>query len=164
MNTKFIVGSIALAAVAVVGSVTAGLAGAQGHGHRGGPGGPFGPPNPEMMLAHMTEALGLSTDQVAQIKAIMADEQSKTSENRTKMQDLDTQMREATANGQFDEAKVREIASQQAAVMTELIVERERGKSRTYAVLTPEQRTKFEQMRPQGPPPPGAGKFFAPHE
>jgi Spy/CpxP family protein refolding chaperone len=128
--------------------------------HKGGPGGhpPFGPPNPEAMLSHMTEALSLTSDQVTQIKAIMTDEQSRTEQYRTKLADLDQQLHAATANGQFDEAKVRDIASQQAAAMTELIVERERGKARTYAVLTPDQQTKFDQMRPAGPPP-GAGKM-----
>jgi periplasmic protein CpxP/Spy len=124
-------------------------------GRHGGPGGPpFGPPSPERMLAHMTEDLDLSTDQVTQIKAIMTDEESKVSPFREKMADLDEQMRTATANGQFDEAKVREIATQQAQVLTELIVERKRGESRTYAVLTAEQRQKFDEMRKAGPPPP----------
>jgi Spy/CpxP family protein refolding chaperone len=148
-----------LAAVAVV--VT--LALAAGAGARQGRGGPppFGPPSPERMLARLAEDLSLSDDQVAQIKTIMTDEQTKTESYRAKLGDLDEQMRTATANGQFDEAKVREIASQQAAVMVELTVERERGKSKTYSVLTPEQRTTFDSMRPPGPPPGGARMGFA---
>ena len=128
------------------------------HGGHGGPGGPpFGPPSPERMLSRMTEDLDLSTDQVTQIKAIMTDEESKVSPYRAKMADLDEQMRTATADGQFDEAKVREIATQQAQVLTELIVERKRGESRTYAVLTTEQRQRFEELRKAGPPPPPPG-------
>jgi Spy/CpxP family protein refolding chaperone len=53
----------------------------------------------------------------------------------------------ALPKGQFDEAKVRAIAKGQADIITELIVDKERMKSRIYAVLTPEQRTKVEQMR-----------------
>jgi Spy/CpxP family protein refolding chaperone len=153
---------------AICGLVVVALAlavGAAARQGRGGPGGPppFGPPSPERMLAHLTEDLDLTTDQVTQIKAIMTDEESRTEPYRTKLDDLNQQMQAATVNGQFDEVKVREIASQQAAAMTELIVERERGKSRTYAVLTADQRTKFDQMRPGPGGPPPAGKFgFAP--
>ena len=145
----------ALALVALV--LTVGAAARQ---HRGGPP-PFGPgPNPEMMLSRMTEDLGLSSDQVTQIKAIMTDEEARTEPYRSALADLGEQMRTATAGGQFDEAKVREIAGKQAQALTELIVERERGKSRTYSVLTPDQRTKFEQLRPGpgGPGGPPAGK------
>lgn len=130
------------------------VAGAR-QGRHGGPP-PFGPPSPERMLAHLTEELDLSADQVTQIKAIMTDEESKVAPYRTKMADLDEQMQAATAGGQFDEAKVREIAAQQAQVMTELIVEHKRGEARTYALLTAEQRQKFDELRKAGPPhPPG---------
>ena len=50
-------------------------------------------------------------------------------------------------SGPFDEAKVRSIAKGQADTLIELIVAKERMKSRIYAVLTPEQRTKAEELR-----------------
>ncbi|MGD0887572.1 MAG: Spy/CpxP family protein refolding chaperone, partial [Thermodesulfovibrionales bacterium] len=53
----------------------------------------------------------------------------------------------ALPKGQFDEAKVRSIAKGQADTIADMIVAKERMKSRMYAVLTPEQRTKVEQMR-----------------
>ncbi len=53
----------------------------------------------------------------------------------------------ALPKGQFDEAKVRTIAKEQANTIADMIVAKERMKSRLFAVLTPEQRTKFEQMR-----------------
>ena len=116
------------------------------------------------MLARLAADLSLTDDQVEQLKTIMTDEQSRTEQYRTKLEDLHTQMQTATANGQFDEATVRSIATQQAAAMTELIVERERGKAKTYSVLTPDQRTKFDQLRPAGPHghPPDGGFGFAP--
>jgi Spy/CpxP family protein refolding chaperone len=52
----------------------------------------------------------------------------------------------ALPKGQFDEAKVRAIAKGHADIITELIVERQRMQSRMYAVLTPEQRAKVEQL------------------
>ena len=57
------------------------------------------------------------------------------------------QLHEATANGKFDEAQVRTIAAQQAQTMSELIVAKERVKAKIYnEVLTPEQRSKADQM------------------
>jgi len=53
----------------------------------------------------------------------------------------------ALPKGQFDEAKVRAIAKGQSDTFADIIVAKERMKSRMYAVLTPEQRTKAEQMR-----------------
>ena len=74
-------------------------------------------------------------------------------EERAKMKPLVQQLKagrdqlRALPKGQFDEAKVRVIAKEQANIITDLIVEKQRMKSRFYAVLTPEQRAKFEQMR-----------------
>lgn len=154
MNIKLTAGAVALAAIGAV-SLT-GLA--AGRDNRG----PGGPPDPARMVAHMAEDLDLTADQVTEITAVMTDEQTKTADYRAKLGDLDTQMRAATANGHFDEAAVRSIAAQQAAIFTELTVERERGRSQIYNTLTTEQRTKFESMRPQGPPPGGFGKFGFP--
>ncbi len=56
-------------------------------------------------------------------------------------------MRALEKTGQFDEAKVQAVAKGQAEIISQLIVEKARMKSRMYAVLTPEQRAKAEQMR-----------------
>jgi Spy/CpxP family protein refolding chaperone len=72
-------------------------------------------------------------------------------------------MEAATANGQFDETKVREVASQQGQLHAEQIVEHERMKAKVFSLLTAEQRTKAEEMhkrgggehRRHGGPPPG---------
>jgi Spy/CpxP family protein refolding chaperone len=47
----------------------------------------------------------------------------------------------------FDEAKVRSIAKGQADTLIEMIVVKERMKSRIFAVLTPEQRAKAQELR-----------------
>lgn len=57
-------------------------------------------------------------------------------------------MASANANGNFDEAKARAIADEQATTVSQLFVERERLISRIYnEVLTPEQRVKADQLR-----------------
>ncbi len=74
-------------------------------------------------------------------------------EERAKMKPLFQQLKagreqlRALPKAQFDEAKVRTIAKGQADTIADMIVARERMKSRIYAVLTPEQRTRVEQMR-----------------
>ena len=133
----------------------------QGHGGQGprrGPGPGFGPG----MLDHMTKALNLTSEQQTQIKALF-DAAHATNETRhERLHELHKQMEEVTANGAFDEAKVRAIASEQAQLMTETMVEHQRIKSKIYGLLTAEQRAKAEEMHKQGgsherrpgPPPP----------
>jgi Spy/CpxP family protein refolding chaperone len=54
----------------------------------------------------------------------------------------------AEENGPFDEVKVRAIADKQAAILAQLLVERQRLISKIYNdVLTPEQRTKADELR-----------------
>ena len=113
----------------------------QGHGRserRHGPG-------PEM-VEHMAQVLGLSEDQKFQIKALMDGVQAAEEARHQKMEELHKQLAAATANGQFDETKVREIANQQAQIHAEQIVEHERMKAKVFSLLTPEQRIKAEEM------------------
>ena len=113
----------------------------QGHGRserRHGPG-------PEM-VEHMAQVLGLSEDQKTQIKALMDGVQAAEEARHQKMEELHKQLAAATANGQFDETKVREIANQQAQIHAEQIVEHERMKAKVFSLLTPEQRIKAEEM------------------
>ena len=135
----------------------------QGHGRgekRHGPGSPE-------MIEHMARILGLTEDQKTQIKALMDGVQASEEARHQKMEELHKQMEALTANGQFDETKVREVANQQAAIHAEQIVEHERLKSKVFSLLTPEQRVKAEAMhegmrggegmrrRHGGPPPEG---------
>jgi periplasmic protein CpxP/Spy len=135
-----------LAVTAIILAVAAGMAGtvlAQGpefgaggpeFGHRGG-----------WMLRHMTRELSLTADQQAQVKSIMQAE-------RTKVQPLVQQLRQneqaenAAINSNFDEAQARAFANKQTQIMSDLIVEKQRTKSQIYALLTPEQRQKAQQL------------------
>ena len=109
-----------------------------------------GPGSPEMM-EHMARALGLTEDQKTQIKGLMDGIQAAEEARHQKMEELHKQLEAVTANGQFDEAKVREIANQQAQIHAEQIVEHERMKSKVFSILTPEQRIKAEEMHKRGP-------------
>jgi Spy/CpxP family protein refolding chaperone len=132
--------------------------GPHGRGERRGPG-PFGPG----MVEHMARELNLTSEQQTQIKALLDAAHATEEPRHAKMQELHKQLEEVTANGQFDEAKVRAIANEQAQLMADSMVEHERMKSKVYGILTVEQRTKADEMhkrggphghRPGPPPPP----------
>jgi protein CpxP len=111
--------------------------------HRGG-GSPhsFGPE----MVDHIARELNLTEAQKAQIKTLMEAAHATLAPLQQKKDDLHKQLELATANGQFDEAQVRSLANQQGQLMAETIVEHERMKSKAYSLLTPEQRTKANEM------------------
>lgn len=144
MNKKFF-----LAVTAIVLAVAAAMAGtvfAQGPGAGFGPG--FGPGfgrHGGWMFHRMAQELNLTADQQAQVKNIMQAEKAKV---QPLMQQLrqNEQAQNATVNGNFDEAQARAFANKQTQIMSDLIVEKQRTKSQIYALLTPEQRQKAQQL------------------
>ena len=95
---------------------------------------------------HLWKKLNLTDEQKKEVFSIRLEERAKMKPFVEKLKAGRDQLR-ALPKGQFDEAKVRAIAKGQADTIADLIVAREHMKSRIYAVLTPEQRTKVEQMR-----------------
>ena len=97
------------------------------------------------MLKRMTKQLNLTEAQQTQIKGIMAGEKTKI---KPLMQQLrqNEQAENANTNGTFDESQARAFAGKQAQLTADLIVEKERMRSQVYAVLTPEQRQKAQQL------------------
>lgn len=143
MKKKFFLGVSAIILV-----VAAGMAGtllAQGPGqnfHRG-----FRH-HDGWMLQHMTKELNLTTDQQTQIKSIMQAQKSKVQPLMQQMRQ-NRQAESANITGNFDENQARAFANKQSQIMSDLIVEQERSKSQIYAVLTPEQRQKAQQLMQQ---------------
>jgi len=90
--------------------------------------------------------LNLTDAQKKEMFSIRLDERAKMKPLIQKLKEGRDQLR-ALPKGQFDEAKVRSIAKAQADTLVELIVAKERMKSRIYGVLTPEQRAKAEELR-----------------
>jgi Spy/CpxP family protein refolding chaperone len=108
----------------------------RGFGHRGG----FG---------RLAEKLNLSDEQKAQIKQIRETSKAKVQPLRENMKSIRQQLNAATADGNFNEAQVQALAAQQANIMAQLTVEKERTKSQTYAILTPEQQTQAKALKEQ---------------
>jgi periplasmic protein CpxP/Spy len=102
------------------------------------PGGP--------MLGFYIHRLDLTDAQQAQVKAIMAKEKPAFQPLMLQMAQGHAQLRDLVINSGFDEARVRELATQQSQTMTELAVQYARVGSEMVQVLTPEQKTKLTQL------------------
>ena len=94
---------------------------------------------------HLWRKLNLTDAQKKEMFSIRLEERAKMKPLFQKLKAGCDQLR-SLPKDQFDEAKVRAIAKGQGEIRAELIVERQRMKSRLYAVLTPEQRAKVDQM------------------
>lgn len=93
------------------------------------------------------EKLGLTDAQKSQVSSIRDEERANIKPLVQKLREGRKELRELTKSGQFDEARVRAIAKAQADTITDLIVAKQRMRSKIYVVLTPEQRAKAEKMR-----------------
>jgi protein CpxP len=130
---------------------------------------------PGDMVEHMSRELNLTDAQKAQVKTLFDAQQATEEQRHTKLDELRKQIEAATANGQFDENTVRNLASQQSQLMTDQMVDHLRLHSQIYGLLTAEQKTKADQMMKMhdergpggpgehghhGPPPPPPGSGF----
>lgn len=140
MNRKRIVIGLA-ALLVVVGAAALGqnLAAKGGHWHRGD--------FLNRRIAHLTRALDLTDAQQQQVKSLVEGQRPALKGLLQQMASQRAQMLSATRNGQFDQARVQELANQQGQTLANLIVARQELQSQIYNLLTPEQRTKFDQMQ-----------------
>ena len=99
-------------------------------------------------MPFMGRYLQLTAAQRDQIKSMWQAERSTTQPLLQQLASQRKQMMAATANGKFDAANVQAIANQQSQTTASLMVERQKLQAQIYnQVLTPDQRTKFDQMR-----------------
>lgn len=138
---KYIIGFtvfalVAVSTVFVIAQRGGDWKGRDGFGHRGG----FG---------RMAEKLDLTDEQKAQVKQIMETSRAKVQPLREASQANHQKMKTATANGQFDEATVSAIATEQATIGAQLIVEKQRTKSQIFQILTAEQKVRIQQFEEQ---------------
>ncbi len=95
------------------------------------------------MLGFFADYLDLTDAQQDQIKQILAKEKPAIQPLLEQMSQSRHELRQLSQSGSFDEAKVRALATQQSAAMTELIVQKARIHSELFQVLTPEQKAKM---------------------
>ncbi|HEY3991155.1 MAG TPA: Spy/CpxP family protein refolding chaperone [Acidobacteriaceae bacterium] len=108
-------------------------------GHRRGHFGPMG---------YVAHELKLNDTQREQIRTMWQTEKPAISGLVHELAAEGKEMDAATAKGNVDEGKVQEIASREGTTIAKLLVEKEHFKSKVYTtVLTPEQRTKADEMQ-----------------
>lgn len=95
---------------------------------------------------HLWKKLHLTDAQKTQIHTIISEERAKMKPLFQQLKAGRDELKALRKSGTFDEAKVRSIAKGQADTIIELIVTKERIKSKVYEVLTPEQRTKAQEL------------------
>ncbi len=99
-------------------------------------------------LGYLAHYLQLTDAQKAEIKSMWEAEKPTAMPLIQQLANGRKQMLALTANGQFDEAKVRALADQQSQTLAQLMVEKAKLESQIYSkVLTPEQRQKADQLR-----------------
>lgn len=108
----------------------------------GGPGGGMGQGIGMLPLRF----LDLTDAQKEQVKAIHEAEKAKVEPLMTQLREAHTAMREATANGQFNEEQIRAIAAKQSQAQVELAVSHARVQAQIYQLLTAEQRAKLDKF------------------
>jgi len=101
----------------------------------------------DRLVSRLTRQLDLTDAQQTQVKSIWDAERPRVESLFAAAEKNRQQLHESTAGGKFDEAQVRSLAAQQAQTTTEMIVEKERVKSRIHnEVLTAAQRSKADQV------------------
>lgn len=99
-------------------------------------------------MAYMARELNLTDAQKAQIKQIFQANKTTGLPLMQQMAANKKAMLEATANGSYDQAKIQQLANQQAQLMSQLIVQKQAIRHQIYSqVLTPDQRAKAEELR-----------------
>jgi Spy/CpxP family protein refolding chaperone len=112
------------------------------HGYYGHRWGRFG------AMGYVAHELNLSNAQRQQIRSLWHAERPAVSGLIHEFSAESKEMDHATANGNFNESRVQEIASRQGTTLSKLLVEKEHFTTKIYtSVLSPEQRTKADKLQ-----------------
>ena len=107
-------------------------------GHRGKRGNQMG---------RLFRQLDLTDAQKAQMKQIRQANRETSKSLRQQMGQLRQQAAELGTDGIYDDTQVQALASQQADLMKQMFVQKQKEKAQMFAVLTPEQKAKSAQMK-----------------
>ena len=107
----------------------------------------FGHPGmgPEARIDRMAEALDLTKEQRAKVRAIVDKARPQTRELRDQLSDKRKELHALMQQEAPKDRDIRKIADDQGKLIADLIVQRTKVKSEIRAVLTPEQREKLQQ-------------------
>lgn len=91
--------------------------------------------------------LNLTDAQRAQVKDIMEKQKPQREASWKELRESHKALREASRGDNYDAAKVRELATRQAQLKAEMTVQRIETMRQVYALLTPEQKQKWDAKR-----------------
>ena len=100
-------------------------------------------------MMRLMRHLDLTDEQKAQMKAIRQSSRETIKPLRQQLRANKKALNELTANGNFDEAEVTALATQQGALMSQVIVQKQKTKTEIYNVLTSEQQAKLAELKQQ---------------
>ncbi len=100
-------------------------------------------------MGRLFSKLDLTDAQKAQIKQIHENSREELRPLKEQIRAKRQEIRQAQAGGTVDEALVRQKLTEIAPLEAKMMSERARIHQQTLSVLTPEQKTKLEQMREQ---------------
>jgi Spy/CpxP family protein refolding chaperone len=99
-------------------------------------------------MAYMARELNLTDAEKTQIKQIFQANKATGLPLMQQMAANKKAMPEATANGSYDQAKIQQLANQQAQLTAQLVVQKQAVRHQIYTqVLTSDQRAKAEELR-----------------
>ncbi|MCB1967597.1 Spy/CpxP family protein refolding chaperone [Accumulibacter sp.] len=98
-------------------------------------------------LPPMMKDLKLSPEQETRISELRKQDSALLSEKYESMRDSRRQLREMQKKGDYDEAQVKALTEKGALAMAEMAQLRARQHHQMMEILTPEQRTQFEEQR-----------------
>jgi Spy/CpxP family protein refolding chaperone len=101
-------------------------------------------PQASRMIRRVEHRLNVTDAQREQVKAILAAERPTLAQLHTQLASEHAEMAQQTT---FDEARTRAIAAKYADTNTAVLVEREKLHAELFAIFTPEQQKKVEQLR-----------------
>ena len=147
MRTRHVIlATVAVAALAVPAALLAA-------GHMGGPMGFGMHGGPAMMegggVLRLAHKLGLSDDQTAQIKSILAAARAANAPVRTQLRANRQAFNSAYNPAQFDATAVNSYLAQQTPLVQQLVVSSFQTRAKVLAVLTPSQLAQLNQLRAQ---------------
>ncbi|HUF04478.1 MAG TPA: Spy/CpxP family protein refolding chaperone [Aridibacter sp.] len=102
-----------------------------------------------MIGGRMFRHLDLTDAQKEQMKAIRQASRENTKGLRENSRNVGKQLSELGTDGTFDQGAVEMLAAKQADIQKQVIIERQKVKAQMFAVLTPDQKAKFAEMKAQ---------------
>ena len=106
----------------------------------------------EEVFAPITNQLNLTNEQKFRIVSIVTGTMFQADPLMNQLDDLDDQINEVTLAYPVDENRIRQLSTQQAEVMGQIIAMKARARARMYQLLTPPQRALVsDQLRAKAP-------------